>query len=324
MSTDSRRFVHAVLDEHRVFSITGKDTHRLIQNLITNDVSKLQGIQSSAVLTPQGRVIGPTLLYKHPDNAEALLMELHSSVADAVMAHIKRFKLRSKATFKDVSEEYAVMAHWDGDEPVDHALVSGVDPRAPGMGFRSIASRSSGLTEYASKPSRSQYDVHRMTIGVAEQEMANGLPLEANVDIMNGVDYRKGCYVGQELTARTHHTGIVRKRIMPVSLFVDAQQPPESPTFDDKNILGNVTGVLDVRSESMPSVSNESKSPRARSAGKLLSQVGNVGLAMLRLEQAHRWNKDLLMYVMTEEGTKVYIKPWFPQWWPDDVRILQE
>jgi folate-binding protein YgfZ len=101
------------------------------------------------------------------------------------------------------------------------------------------------------------------------------LPQESNLDYMGGIDYRKGCYVGQELTIRTHHTGVVRKRILPVTVYGDEDEMPTTQRYMD----GGVDAAVIPQDTQIGRVAK-----RGRSAGKWLCGVGNVGLGLCRLE----------------------------------------
>jgi len=104
----------------------------------------------------------------------------------------------------------------------------------------------------------------------------SALPQESNIDFMGGIDYRKGCYVGQELTIRTHHTGVVRKRVLPVMLYgLDESMPGSLEYLPEKDL-----GVEGIPRET--SIGRVDK--RGRSAGKWLVGVGNIGLGLCRLE----------------------------------------
>ncbi|PWN32521.1 Aminomethyltransferase folate-binding domain-containing protein [Meira miltonrushii] len=322
------RKLHAVLSNRSVVRASGKDSEKLIQNLTTNDVKKVsdgQG-QLTAFLKPEGRTIAFAFLYRV---GEDLFFDVDKNALPDVLAAIKKFKLRSKITLTDVSQEMDVVAHWAGDEPIQNTLISIADQRAPEMGFRSII-RKEDIGNTALSDLKA-YTVHRTMQGIAEtsQEITiGGMPLEENLDLMHGVDFRKGCYIGQELTARTHHTGVIRKRIVPVSLAdhieseVSQIQHRADSRFELDQQLDN--GGIDVRSEPLNKdpESASGRPSRGRSAGKLLSVVDNVGLAMLRLEQVNRWNKDLTMQI-TGKDKPIHVRPWIPTWWPENVQQQQ-
>jgi len=139
------------------------------------------------------------------------------------------------------------------------------------------------------------------------------------------VDFRKGCYVGQELTVRTYHTGVIRKRILPILLH-----PPPSPTphrpGNSRPQLRFAPG-LDIRA-SLTHAPGEGRVARPRGTGKLLSTVNDVGLALLRLEHVDGLEKgDLKFELLSGEvdasgngdGTSWLVKPWWPDWWPKEV-----
>jgi len=120
--------------------------------------------------------------------------------------------------------------------------------------------------------------LHGVAEGQGEIFRESALPMECNMDMMNGIDFHKGCYVGQELTIRTRHTGVVRKRILPVQLYnggQDAVLLAESPGYDP-----------DTELPLPPSGANISRlsARKGRTAGKFLGGIGNIGLALCRLE----------------------------------------
>jgi folate-binding Fe-S cluster repair protein YgfZ len=139
------------------------------------------------------------------------------------------------------------------------------------------------------------------------------------------VDFRKGCYVGQELTVRTYHTGMIRKRILPVLL-----QPPLYPashSFGDNQPHGQFMPGLDIRA-SRTHAPGEGRIARPRGTGKLLTTTKEVGLALLRLEHVQGLETgDLKFELQGEEvgasdngeGTKWRVTPWWPDWWPSKV-----
>jgi len=136
---------------------------------------------------------------------------------------------------------------------------------------------------------------------------------------MGALDFRKGCYVGQELTVRTYHTGVIRKRILPVLLH-----PPPIPT---SHRLGDSQPPgLDIRA-SLTHAPGEGRVARPRGTGKLLSTVKGVGLALLRLEHVEGLEKgDLKFELFGGEGsgsgnddTPWLVTPWWPDWWPKEI-----
>jgi folate-binding protein YgfZ len=159
-------------------------------------------------------------------------------------------------------------------------LVGGEDPRVPGFGRRFVLPAEAAV-EGLSEVTPEEYRVRRILWGVAEgqQEILgnSALPGESNIDICHGVDWRKGCYVGQELTIRTRHTGVVRKRILPVMLYPRDEAPPEELVYNPEWQGGVPPGEVNI--------TKTGGARRKRPTGKWLGGVGNVGLAKCRLEQ---------------------------------------
>jgi folate-binding Fe-S cluster repair protein YgfZ len=132
------------------------------------------------------------------------------------------------------------------------------------------------------------------------------------------VDFRKGCYVGQELTVRTYHTGVIRKRILPVLLHPSPSHRPGDNRPHPQFMPG-----LDIRA-SRTHAPGEGRVARPRGTGKLLSTVKDVGLALLRLEHVEGLERgDLKFELLGGEGgasdNEWLVTPWWPNWWPKGV-----
>lgn len=139
------------------------------------------------------------------------------------------------------------------------------------------------------------------------------------------MDFRKGCYVGQELTVRTYHTGVIRKRILPVLLHPPPSPIPQRP--EDSRPQPRFTPGLDIRA-SLTHAPGEGRVARPRGTGRLLSTVSNVGLALVRLEHVDGLERgDLKFELLSGEvgasgngdGTPWLVTPWWPDWWPKEV-----
>ena len=224
------------------------------------------------------------------------------------------------------------------------------DPR-PGMGMRWLATaEATGYDAIRRAPGfdgsknlgyklaeEEEYTVHRTLRGIAEgqKEIITGsaLPQESNIDFFDGIDFRKGCYLGQELTIRTHHTGVVRKRILPVQLY-DQYTPAVAGLSGPKYNGHPGSAPRPVNGPLPPPGANISKvSSRGRSTGKWLGGVGNIGLALCRLEMMTdiRLTEEPTQYdpgqefkiswdAKNEDGTighqagEVRVKAFVPQW----------
>jgi len=239
-------------------------------------------------------------VFIYPDpKAEAggWLIEVDFDEAERLAKHIRRYKLRAKFEVRVVGqEEMRVWSLWEGEEGpwTQHSLgeagserklrgeeVGCGDKRAPGMGRRLLLPGGKKPEVDMEETMEEVYRVRRYLKGVPEgqKELIReaALPQESNVDFMGGIDYRKGCYVGQELTIRTHHTGVVRKRILPVMLYEKDTPMPQSLEYLPESHFG-VEGIT----EDTASIGRFEK--RGRSAGKWLTGVGNIGLGLCRLE----------------------------------------
>jgi len=230
------------------------------------------------------------------------LIEVDAKEAEKLAKHIKRYKLRAKFEVRVLGErERSVWGVWrdgEGEEGegkwTAHTLSSsnpassagperGVgceDRRAPGMGRRLILPGDKKPEVDMDETTEDSYRIRRYLKGVPEGQdeliREHALPQESNVDFMGGIDYRKGCYVGQELTIRTHHTGVVRKRVLPIMLYGKDENIPSTLEYLPEKELG----VENIPRET--SIGRFEK--RGRSAGKWLAGVGNVGLGLCRLE----------------------------------------
>jgi len=252
---------------------------------------------------------------------------------------LKRFILRAKVRARSVGEEWDVWSAWGGEselskpswkwarsgaiEPVwageSQASGEGVaDLRAPGMGRRLLVRKGnlpSASSTHEIAPS-SSYVLHRILTGVPEgiDDMPPGdaFPMDSNLDMMGGVDFRKGCYVGQELTVRTYHTGVIRKRIMPVRLSGASSLPT----------LHSSINAVALSSPSSSTASSAPRRPRPRGTGKLLTTVerdgGAVGLALMRLEHVEGVERgQLRMEIGNLEGQGRWdVDCLKPSWWP--------
>ncbi|KAI0138523.1 Aminomethyltransferase folate-binding domain-containing protein [Hypoxylon sp. NC0597] len=260
----------------------------------------------SGFLNATGRVLHDVFVYRDTlglggagaTDGEAFVIEVDAEQVDALAKHIKRYKLRSKLNFRILDEgECAAWQVWDDPSSTSSSTPSGQlsklkdsivlpDTRAPGMGYR-VLRRGGGVDRLDLDLERSNddaYRIRRYLLGVAEGQAEipreQALPLESNMDIMGGIDFRKGCYVGQELTIRTRHRGVVRKRILPCLLY-PSPPPPQKLEYRPYFTKGETEMSAD---DIPPSLSIGRDGAKGRSAGTWLRGVGNIGLALCRLQ----------------------------------------
>ena len=307
----------ALLPTRRLISLHGSDAPKFLQGLLTADVTspptKHSGLYS-AFLTAQGRVLHDVFLYRTLGSSwhrsaygEGLepgyLVEVDAKETETLLKHLKKHKLRSRFTMRLLEDgELGVWSTWrEGERWTAHTQSSGSaaddgllglsDCRAPGMGHRLLLPPTSQSTrlpaelELGEAP-ETAYRIRRYLRGVPEGQREilrdDSLPMNCNIDLMGGIDFKKGCYLGQELTIRTHHTGVVRRRVLPVLLYERGGSVPERLEYVVQAAEA-VGGKVTVEGTEHLDIRRDDK--RKKPTGKLIASVGNVGLGICRLEQ---------------------------------------
>jgi folate-binding protein YgfZ len=286
------------LSHRRLISLSGPEAAKFLHGLITNNVDSTRlSPFYSAFLDARGRVLWDIFVWVWPELVAknehwACYIEVDAGELEALKKHLKRHKLRSKITIKDVpsegSEGISPWAAWGGAHELvqEWSEIAGIeDPRAPGM-YRYLANADRDTIAKGLQPVELQnYHVQRYLQGIPEGPhdipRETALPMEANLDLYGGIDFKKGCYVGQELTIRTKHTGVVRKRILPVHFR----------SGGENNIGSLETASFDPSFTPQPAIGNDIKAldetgaiKKGRPVGKIIAAIGNVGLATCRLE----------------------------------------
>lgn len=252
---------HALLLNRSILRIGGPEKKDFLQGLITNDVEKLSANHTiyAALLTPQGKILADFFLCALGDD---FLLDCDQEMAAPLLKRLTMYKLRAQVTieaapdlkvavvFGEGAETACGLSGNGGDARVSDGTIICVDPRYPALGLRIVGANPtetlSSLNVPSDNGSADDYLAHRLTLGVAEGLHELGteqmFALEANLAELNGVDFSKGCYVGQELTARMKHKTTLRKRIVP--LISDQPLPPASTpvTAGDRDI-GTVCAV---------------------------------------------------------------------------------
>lgn len=225
----------AVLPDRGVVAVAGSDAVTFLQGLVSNDVALAgNGPVWAALLTPQGKWLADFFILR---DGERLLLDCERAQAPFLVQHLTRFRLRSKVTLADESAAWDVLAGWDGAAPP--RAPGGCDPRLAEAGWRALlpAGTAAGEADAAA------YDLHRLRLGLPDgsRDLESGrtVLLEAGFDELNGVSWSKGCYMGQELTARTKYRGLVKRRLVPVA--VDGPLPePGTPALLDGAEVGAI------------------------------------------------------------------------------------
>jgi folate-binding protein YgfZ len=243
----------ALLPKRGVVSVSGEDAERFLQGVITNEMGLLatQPALHAGTLTPQGKILFEFFVIRAP---EGYYLETTRDNAPALADQLARYKLRSKVDIADVSADFAVAAAWGGTydphgrgkQPLVFA-----DPRLPGMGYRELVTMRSDWAlagRDADSASREDYDAHRIALGVPEggidYPLGDTFPHEALFDQLNGVSFKKGCFVGQEVVARMQFRNMARKRVVPVvgDELLPASGAPISAGGVEIGKLGSVAG----------------------------------------------------------------------------------
>ncbi|CAO2820053.1 unnamed protein product [Amaranthus hypochondriacus] len=369
-STQTSRFdnvgpLASRLKSRSIIRLTGPDSVKFLQGLLTNDVrqfgesvrekvstlatSNLPTVGTSpvyaAMLNPQGRFLYDFFLYRPPQSDEKLdstgsgpgpksdkvelFADVDGSTVDELIDTLKRYRLRSNVDIEHMGDEFCCWQRYGGnlsdksssaEEPevagagwggsIDSSSMSSAqgsengwkwfkDPRLDCLGFRGIFPSGSlpPLVEADKEAAEENYLLWRLDKGVAEgpNEIPKGeaIPLEYNLAGLNAISFDKGCYVGQELVARTHHRGVIRKRVLPLK-FLDN---------DDKEVAQKVAPGSVVADTSS-----------GKKIGTVNVALGSRGLGLMRLEEALK--KSNALAIQGSEDVKVVANR--PKWWPDE------
>jgi hypothetical protein len=250
----------ALLPDRGVVRVAGPDAEKFLNGTITADLDMLarQAALHSALLTPQGKMLFEFFVTQAPEGG--FLLETGKELADALVKRLKMFMLRAKVEARNVSGAYEVAAVWGGEPPLGSNRIIYADPRLPELGARVLAPAPPG---FAAVPGQVEgdaewaatelYHAHRIALGVPEAgkdfPIGDTFPHEANLDLLNGVSFAKGCFIGQEVVSRMKHRGTARRRVVPV----EAEAPLTSgvPVTIGEVEIGRVGSVAGTRGLAM-------------------------------------------------------------------------
>jgi folate-binding protein YgfZ len=241
----------AHLEDRAVVAVSGPEARSFLQGLITNDVEHLApgtGLYA-ALLTPQGKILFDFFLV---EGDGAILIDCLAGARDGLIKRLSMYKLRAKLTIEP-RDQLAILAEW-GDGAARHAIAYR-DPRLASLGSRAVVARGE---MQAGLLSSEAYHAHRLGLGVPEAADFGSdrmFALDADLDELHAVDFAKGCYVGQELTARMKHRGTARKRLLALISSTGIPAPDTAVTANGKGI------------------------------GEIVSGYGNRGFALIRLDR---------------------------------------
>jgi folate-binding protein YgfZ len=294
----------ALLPDRGVVKVAGGDAAKFLNGLVTADLDHVTPVAAryAALLTPQGKIIADFIIVKGEPDGHYFL-DCPRALAPTLVQRLNFYKLRAKVIVEDLSETLGVMALWDGAGSSDFGQCY-ADPRLPALGSRCMlaahladkAASALGATLAAA----ADYDAHRIALGVPRGGFdfiyGDAFPHEADMDQLGGVDFDKGCFVGQEVVSRMEHRGTARTRVVPVAFD---GPPPEAgaPVKAGEATLGMM--------------------------GSGMGSIGR-GLAALRLDRV----ADALAGATPMIAGGIVIRPVKPAWarfqWPGEAKAVAD
>ncbi|WP_157015163.1 CAF17-like 4Fe-4S cluster assembly/insertion protein YgfZ [Mesorhizobium xinjiangense] len=252
------------LSDRALIQVTGPDAEALLQNVITPDLDALQpgAAKPGALLTPQGKILFDFLISRH--GADGLRIECRAETADELVGRLKLYKLRAKADIKKENQNLVAVSWPDDSTPSQSDSSASESDSAAGLTDLRFPADAGVRRFYDAPPPASagleDWHRHRIAAGVAESgadyALGDAFPHDVLLDQNDGIGFKKGCYVGQEVVSRMQHRGTARRRI----LIAEADGPlpePGTPVTAD-----------------------------GRAIGTLGSSVGPTGLALVRIDKA--------------------------------------
>jgi folate-binding protein YgfZ len=284
----------ALLPDRGVIKVAGDDARNFLHGLFTADILKLTPGEArfSALLSPQAKIFADFIVAEAPvADGGGFFLDTPRALAKQLVAKLNMYKLRSRVIIEDLSDTLGVLAAWDGawDGNVENTFgLAYADPRLPALGLRvmlpphratdTAAALGATLVEAAA------YDAHRIALGIpsggVDFSYGDAFPHETDMDQLGGVDFAKGCYVGQEVVSRMEHRGIARTRAVPV------------------------------RYDGAPPQAGAAVTAGERQVGTMGSAAAGYGLALLRLDRV----ADALAHGEPLLAGGVAIRPSKPDW----------
>jgi tRNA-modifying protein YgfZ len=234
-----------LLSDRAVLAVAGTEARAFLQGLVTNDVTPSSAGDGmyAALLTPQGKLLFEFFLVETAP--ERILIDVAENRAADLLKRLTLYRLRAKLTLEKT--DLTVAACWNGDPPRDEHVVAVRDPRLAELGWRLIGP--AALLQAHANGTLADYHRHRLALGVpdsADLPPDQLFPLDAGFEELNGVSFRKGCYVGQEVTARMKHRGTARRRMVVVETAGDLPAPG-TPLEAGGREIGTLAGGRDRR-----------------------------------------------------------------------------
>jgi folate-binding protein YgfZ len=246
----------ALLPDRGVVKVAGDDARKFLNGLVTSDIAKVtpEAASFAALLTPQGKIVVDFILAEAPPaDGGGFFLDCPRALAPTLLQRLNFYKLRAKVIVEDLSETLGVLAVFDGSAVTDYGLCYR-DPRLASLGLRCMlpphvaADAAADLgAELVDAPA---YEAHRIALGVPRGGLdfiyGDAFPHEADMDQFGGVDFDKGCFVGQEVVSRIEHRGTARTRVLPVAF--DGFAPEAGvPVSAGERILGTFGSAAEGR-----------------------------------------------------------------------------
>ncbi|WP_029075698.1 YgfZ/GcvT domain-containing protein [Kaistia adipata] len=235
----------ARLGDRGVVFIGGPEAETFLQNIVTTDMTGVdaKGSGFGALLSPQGKILFEFIVLRGTDG---YLFDLPRALVADFLKRMTLYRLRAKVEIADRSESNAVYAFWGADTPPAIDGVVAADPRLAALGYRAVVPADAAL-DVAGYDAATEADYHAWRTGLTVPEggrdypFGDAFPHDVDMDDLGGLDFRKGCYVGQEIVSRMEHRGTARRRA--VAVRGEAALPPSgTPIEADGKPLGTLGG----------------------------------------------------------------------------------
>jgi tRNA-modifying protein YgfZ len=280
----------ALLPDRGVVKVAGDGARNFLQGLVTADVLKMTAGAACfcALLTPQGKIIADFIVTEAPaKDGGGFFLDIPRTLGSTLVGKLNLYKLRAKVIIEDLSEVLGVLAAWEGPGLTKFGLCY-ADPRLPALGQRVMLpphlATAAAAELGATLVDAGEYETYRIALGIPRGGLdftyGDAFPHEADMDQLAGVDFDKGCYVGQEVVSRMEHRGTARTRALPIRYDGAAPQAGTAITAGDRRI------------------------------GTMGSSAAGRGLALLRLDRV----ADALSHGERLSAGGVAIHPVKPDW----------
>jgi len=241
----------ALLPDRGVVKVAGDGARSFLHGLVTADILELTPgtARFCALLTPQGKIIADFIVAEAPaGNGGGFFLDVQRALCSTLVAKLNIYKLRAKVIVEDLSAVLGVLAAWGGSSTTKGGTtklgLSYSDPRLPALGLRVMLpphlAAQAAAELGATLVEAGQYEAHRIALGVpqggADFSYGDAFPHETDMDQLGGVDFSKGCYVGQEVVSRMEHRGTARTRAVPVRYDGAAPAPGAAVTAGDRQV----------------------------------------------------------------------------------------